>query len=88
MKSRFPNDESLRSYMKRQVSVEGAKYYEAQIGSGDKAGAAEVAAMLTEFDPAGAYPELIAAAGRAGDARTAEDLTREAQQATKSAAPK
>jgi thiol-disulfide isomerase/thioredoxin len=83
MKSRFPNDEGLRSYMKRQVSVEGAKYYEALIGAGDKSGAAGLAAQLTEFDPAGAYPELIAAARRAGDATTAEELTRRAEASKK-----
>ena len=42
--------------MKRQVSVDGAKYYEALLGSGDRNGAAEVAAMLVAFDPSGAYP--------------------------------
>ena len=83
MKGSFPKDETLRSYMKRQVSVEGAKYYEALIGAGDKAGAAEVTRQLTEFDPAGAYPELIAAARRTGDARTAEELTRQAETSKK-----
>jgi thiol-disulfide isomerase/thioredoxin len=74
-----PNDADLHAFMKRQVSVDGAKYYEASIGAGDKAGADRVAAMLVEFDPSGAYPELIAAAKRAGDARAAEELTRESR---------
>jgi thiol-disulfide isomerase/thioredoxin len=88
MKSSFPNDERLRTFMKRQVSVDGAKYYEALVGAGDKAGATEVEALLAEFDPAGAYPELIAAARRAGDAGAADALTKEAQKATKSPASK
>ena len=61
--------------MRRQVSVEGAKYYEALLGSGDQAGAAEVAAMLVAFDPTDAYPPLIAAAKRVGDTHAAEALT-------------
>jgi thiol-disulfide isomerase/thioredoxin len=71
----FPDDSTLRTFMKRQVSVEGAKYYEALLGSGDQTGAAEVAASLVAFDPTDAYPPLIAAAKRAGDAHAAEALT-------------
>ena len=78
----FPNDDRLRTYMKRQVSVDGAKYYEALIGAGDRLGAAEVAALLTGFDPAGAYPELLAAARRAGDARAVEALITEESRKT------
>ena len=66
-------------FMKRQVSVDGAKYYEALLGSGDRTGAAEVAALLVAFDPSDAYPQLIAAANRAGDAHAAEALAEEAR---------
>jgi hypothetical protein len=31
-KARLPKDERLHEYMKRQVSVDGAKYYEALVG--------------------------------------------------------
>ena len=79
----FPNDPSLRTFMKRQVSVDGAKYYEALLGSGDRTGAAEVAAMLVGFDPADAYPQLIAAAKRTGDTRAAEALAEEARKTGK-----
>ncbi len=82
-KAFYPNDSGLRTFMKRQVSGDGAKYYEALLGSGERTGAAEVAAMLIAFDPADAYPALIAAANRAGDARAAEALTVEARKATK-----
>ena len=71
----MPDDASLRDFMKKQVSLGGARYYEALIGSGDKARAAEVAAMLIKFDPDEAYVPLIAAARRAGDPKAAEDLS-------------
>ncbi len=80
----YPNEPRLRAFMKGQVSVDGAKYYEAALGSGDRTGAAETAAMLVAFDPSDAYPQLIAAANRAGDARAAEAL---AVQAKKTAKP-
>jgi thiol-disulfide isomerase/thioredoxin len=82
-KSFFPDDPSLRTFMKRQVSVEGAKYYEALLGSGDQAGAAEVATALVAFDPTDAYPPLIAAAKRAGDSHAAEALTEAASKSPK-----
>ena len=82
-KAFYPNDSGLRTFMKRQVSRDGAKYYEAILGSGDRTGAAEVVAMLVAFDPTDAYPALIAAANRAGDARVAEALAIEARQAAK-----
>jgi thiol-disulfide isomerase/thioredoxin len=82
----FPNDPSLRTYMRRQVSVDGVKYYEALLGSGDQAGAAEAAAMLVAFDPVDAYSELIAAARRAGDTRAAEALSEESRKKAKPAA--
>ena len=82
-KAHFPNDANLRTYMKRQVSVDGAKYYEALLGSGDRTGAAEVAAMLVAFDPADAYSQLIAAAKRIGDTRAAEALAEEASKPEK-----
>ena len=82
-KGRYPNDPSLRTFMKRQVSVDGAKYYEALLGSGDRPGAAEVAAMLVGFDPTNAYPQLIAAANRAGDAHAADALAGEARKTAK-----
>jgi hypothetical protein len=66
------------------VCAEGAKYYEALIGAGERPGADRVAAMLVEFDPTGGYPELIAAARRAGDAHAAEALAKEAQKAVRS----
>jgi len=83
-KGMYPDDPDLRTFMKRQVSVEGAKYYEAALGAGDRTGAAEIAAMLVAFDPSGAYSPLIAAANRAGDAAAAEAL---AGQAGKTAKP-
>ena len=83
MKGHFPDDASLRAFMKRQVCTDGAKYYEALLGSGDQTGAAEVAAMLAGFNPADAYTELIAAAKRAGDARAAEALAEEARKTAK-----
>ena len=69
--------------MKRQVSADGAKYYEALLGSGDRTGAAEVGAMLVAFDRSDAYLQLIAAANRAGDAHAAEALAEEARKAAK-----
>jgi thiol-disulfide isomerase/thioredoxin len=78
-----PKDERLHEFMKRQVSLEGAKYYEALVGEGDRPGAAKLASLLTEFDPTNAYPALIAAAKRAGDAETAESLAEEARKASK-----
>jgi hypothetical protein len=78
-----PNDPNLRAYMQRQMSVDGAKYYEALLGAGDHAGAAKVAALLVDFDSANAYPELIAAAKRAGDAHAADSLAAEARKAAK-----
>jgi thiol-disulfide isomerase/thioredoxin len=83
MKGRLPDEPTLRKYMKRQVCTEGAKYYEALLGSGDRTGAAEVVAMLAGFDAADAFPELIAAAKRAGDAATAEALAEEARTTAK-----
>jgi thiol-disulfide isomerase/thioredoxin len=85
-KRHFPNDAQLRTYLKRQVSVDGAKYYEALLGAGDGTGAAEVAAMLVAFDPVDVYSELIAAAKRAGDAKAAEALAEEARKTAKPAA--
>ncbi len=82
-KAFFPNDPNLRTFMKRQVSVVGAKYYEALLGSGNRTGAAEVAEMLVRFDPTDAYPELIAAARRADDAHAAEALAEEARKTVK-----
>jgi thiol-disulfide isomerase/thioredoxin len=79
----FPNDPSLRTYVKRQVSVDGSKYYEALLGSGDRTGAAEVEAMLVAFDPVDAYSELIAAAKRAGDTHAAEVLSEESRKTAK-----
>jgi thioredoxin-like negative regulator of GroEL len=79
----FPDDPSLRTFMKRQVSVDGAKYYEALLGSGDQTRAAEVAASLVGFDPTDAYPPLIAAAKRAGDRHAAEALTEAASKTPK-----
>jgi hypothetical protein len=70
--------------MKRKVIEDAAKYYEALLGSGDRTGAAEVAALVVTFDPSGAYPQLIAAAHRAGDTHAAEAL---AQEASKTAKP-
>ena len=82
-KGRLPQDEHLHEYMKRQVSVEGAKYYEALVGEGDRPGAAKLASLLTDFDPANAYPALISAAKRAGDAETVEMLDEAARKASK-----
>jgi thiol-disulfide isomerase/thioredoxin len=82
-KVHFPNDANLRTYMKRQVSVEGAKYYEALLGSGDRTGASEVAALLVAFDPSDAYSPLIAAAKRSGDTLAAEALAEEARKTAK-----
>ncbi len=65
------------------MSVDGVKYYEALLGSGDRTGAAEVAAMLVAFDRSDAYPQLIAAANRAGDAHAAEALAEEARKMAK-----
>ncbi|MFI5459497.1 MAG: thioredoxin family protein [Isosphaerales bacterium] len=83
LKGHFPDNASLRAYMKRRVCTDGAKYYEALLGSGDLAGAAEVEAMLAGFNPADAYTELIAASKRAGHARTAEALAEEGRKTAK-----
>jgi hypothetical protein len=69
--------------MKRKVIEDAAKYYEALLGSGDRPGAAEVAALVVAFDPYDAYPQLISAANRAGDAHTAETLAEEARKTAK-----
>ena len=82
-KGSYSNDPSFGTFMKRQVSVDGAKYYEALLGSGDRTGAAEVAALLVAFDPSDAYPQLIAAANRAGDAHAAAALAEEARKTAK-----
>jgi len=82
-KRSFPNDPGLRTFLKRKVSEDGAKYYEALLGSGDRTGAAEVAAMLVAFDPTDAYPPLIAAANRASDSHAAEALAEEARKTAK-----
>ncbi|WP_435011365.1 thioredoxin family protein [Tundrisphaera lichenicola] len=74
-----PKDKSLRDYMKQRVSVEGAKYYEALLGTGNPTSAAEIAAILTNFDPIGAYKPLIAAARSADDAQAAEALSKAAR---------
>jgi len=83
IKSFLPDDANVRMYMKRQVCTNGAKYYEALLGSGNHAGAAEVVELLTAFDPAEAYPPLIAAAKQAGNARAVEALTEQAGKKTK-----
>ena len=82
-KGSYPNDANLRKFMGRQVSVYAAKYYEALLGSGDRTGAAEVAAMIVAFDPSDAYPTLIAAANRAGDGHAAEALAEQARKTAK-----
>ncbi len=82
-KATFPNDAGLRTFMKRNVIENGAKYYEALLGAGDRTGAAEVAALIVSFDPTEAYPQLIAAAHRAGDAPAAEALAEEARKTPK-----
>jgi hypothetical protein len=74
--------EDLRAFERRQILAEGAKYYEAMIGTGDKAGASEMAKQLVAFNRDDAYPALIAAARRAGDARTAEELTAKSREAS------
>jgi thiol-disulfide isomerase/thioredoxin len=79
----FPKDERLRAFMKSQVIVEVAKFYEALVGTGAKPDADAVAAMLLKFDPTGAYPELIAAAKRAGDEKTVEALTADSKKTSK-----
>jgi hypothetical protein len=83
IKDRLPDDANLRTYMKRQVCIDGAKYYEALLGSGNPTGAAEVVAMLAAFDATNAFPESIAAARRAGDAQTAKTLAEEASKTAK-----
>ena len=83
IKAHLPDDSNLRTFMKRQICTDGAKYYEALLGSGDKAIAPEVVALLAGFDPDEAYPPLIAAAKRAGDAGAAEALTQQAGKKTK-----
>jgi thiol-disulfide isomerase/thioredoxin len=79
----FSRDARLRESMKKYVNSDVAKYYEALIGHGNKEGAAHVAAMLFQFDLAGAYPELIAAAKRAGDQETVDRLTEDAKKLKK-----
>ncbi len=79
----FPNDPNLRTFMKRKVIEDAAKYYEALLGSGDRTGAAEIAALVVTFDPSEAYPQLIAAAHRAGDTHAAEALAEEARKTAK-----
>ena len=86
-KDRLRNDAALRAFFKRKVSTEGAKYYEALLGSGDRTAAAELVALLTGFDPAGAYTDLIAAAKRAGDSQAAAALAEEARRLPKEQAP-
>ena len=83
-----PKDEEFRKIMRRGVIEEGTKSDESLVGTGDRAGAAEVAASLIAIDPAIAYPELIAAARRAGDSSTAEELTKKAPKAAPTAPPK
>ena len=82
-KGSYSNDPSFGAFMKRRVSVDGAKYYEALLGSGDRTGAAAVAALLVAFDPSDAYPQLIAATNRAGDAHAAKALAEEARKTAK-----
>jgi thiol-disulfide isomerase/thioredoxin len=86
-KSSMPNNPGLHAYMKRAVSTEGVKYYEALLGSGERARAAEIAALLIGFDPIDAYPPLIEAARRAGDVATAKALADEARKAAKPVTP-
>jgi thiol-disulfide isomerase/thioredoxin len=83
IEGRSPDDPGLREFLKQRVCAEGAQYYEALVGAGERAGAAEVAALLVKFDPADAYPALIAAARRAGNADAAAALAEEARNATK-----
>lgn len=82
-KAVFPDDAGLRAFMKRQVCLDSARYYEAMVGSGDHAGVAQVATMLADFNAADAYPTLIEAAKRAGDDKAAEALAGEAREAPK-----
>jgi thiol-disulfide isomerase/thioredoxin len=79
----IPDDPSFRAFLKQQVCEDGAKYYEALVGAGERSGAAEVAALLAGFDPVDAYPAMITAAKRAGDAGAAEALAEEARKAAK-----
>jgi thiol-disulfide isomerase/thioredoxin len=83
-----PSDAGFSSYRKRQTITQGAMYYEALVGCGDHARAAEVGALLTTFDAVDAYPALVAAANRAGDAKTAKALAEEARKAIPPAPPK
>jgi hypothetical protein len=78
----FIKSEDLRAFERRQILAEGAKYYEAMIGTGDKAGASEMAKQLIAFNRDDAYPALIAAARRAGDVGTAEELTAKSREAS------
>jgi thiol-disulfide isomerase/thioredoxin len=87
IKSLLPDDPSVRTFMKRQVCTDGAKYYEALLGSGNDTIAAEVVALLAGFDPDEAYPPLIAAAKRAGNARAADALAEQAPKKTKPPSP-
>jgi thiol-disulfide isomerase/thioredoxin len=68
-KAFFPDDPQLKAYMKGQVILSGAKYYEALLGGGNQAGAADIAEILTGFDPAETTTALIAAAKRVGDVK-------------------
>lgn len=77
-KAMMPNDAGIQEYMKKQVVVDGAKYYEALVGAKEHEVAVAVAARLTAFD-AEAYSELIAAARRAGDSAAAEALAEKAK---------
>jgi thiol-disulfide isomerase/thioredoxin len=83
MKAHLPDDANFRTFMKRQMCTDGAKYYEALLGSGNDEAAAEVVTLLAGFDPAEAYPPLIAAAKRAGHAQAAEALAEQAGKNTK-----
>jgi thiol-disulfide isomerase/thioredoxin len=85
IKGMLPKDDlNVHTFMKRQVSVEGAKYYEALLGSGEPAQAGEIVMLLAKFDAAEAFPPLIAAAKRAGDTKAAEAL----EDARKTAKPR
>jgi Thioredoxin len=84
LKGKFtPKDEMVLSMVKRGVIEQGAKLYEAMIGAGDQAKAAACAKRLIDVDCDAAYPALIAAAKRAGDARTADQLTKESRESKK-----
>ena len=86
VKERMPDNAMLRGFMKKQVSVGAAKYYEALLGSGDKGRASDVANLLVAFDPDEAYVQLIAAARRADDPKTADALSEASRKPAKSEA--